>query len=284
MESVIDPIVAYKADKPRLWEASNLPQEPAALADERYHDAAAATYDNWENVPWMAHAEAWIVPWITAHANEGIVVDLGTGTGRIARALARSGSTNVIAVDRSQRMLDIALAKTEGQRVLALRADATELPIFDGSVDAVTCSGVLHHVVRPQRVVAEVARILRPGGRIVVREPNADYPAHWFAPLERLAERLSPAASHRATGYDGEPHHRAPDEHPILQAQLLEWLTPLFVPEFVGSAKLLASVSLPVGMLGQDAYYRLANWIDRLCLLPLLPQRGSLVLAVARRT
>lgn len=58
----------------------------------------------------------------------------------------------------------------------------------------------------------------------------------------------------------------------------------MFVPETIGSAKLLASLSLPVGTWGEHLYYRLANSADRACVLKLLRGRGSLVLVVARRT
>ncbi|MFJ4689188.1 class I SAM-dependent methyltransferase [Streptomyces sp. NPDC088789] len=282
MEHILKPAVAAQTDLPRLWEARHLPDNPAALADERYHDIVAETYDDWEGTPWMAHAEAWIVPWMVGHVRGGIAVDLGTGTGRIAQALAETGSVEVIAVDRSRLMLQATLAKTKGLPVLALRADAADLPILDATVDAVTCSGVLHHIEDPRRAINEVARVLRPGGLFVIREPNADYPAKWFAPLERMAKTahgwwLAPPATETCEA-------SAPSEQPVSPALLRDWLSPMFVPESIGSAKLLASLSLPVGTWGEHLYYRLANLADRACVLKLLRGRGSLVLVVARRT
>jgi hypothetical protein len=86
------------------------------------------------------------------------------------------------------------------------------------------------------------------------------------------------------TDEDHECEGDAPGMNPVWHSALREWLGPMFATEFVGSAKILASVSLPVGTQGENIYYRVANQADRALVLRLLPRRGSLLLAVARRT
>lgn len=59
----------------------------------------------------------------------------------------------------------------EGARGADVVADLHDLPITDGSVDAVLCTEVLEHVAEPDRVLAELARILRPGGSVLITVP-----------------------------------------------------------------------------------------------------------------
>lgn len=279
--ALISSRVRADAASSRLVQALTLPADPHSLADELHHDRVAASYDDWERVPWTAHAESWIVPWIVQNAGGGTVVDLGAGTGRISLALAESGTRRVIAVDRSRTMLEVLLTKTEGLPVWAVRADIRELPIADCSVDAVVCSGVLHHVSEPHGAISEISRILRPGGRLVVREPNAAYSAGLFAPIERWLGRFhSSTASRDPTPVD----EQAPTESPLVPPELRQWLEDAsLVPRVFSSAKFLASLSLPVGIRGEHTFYRLANAVDRAFILRLVGTRGSLLLVVAIR-
>ena len=289
MEDLLDRTAVVSTDVGGLWEATYLPVDPRSTADENYHDAAANGYDQWEQIPWMSHAEAWLVPWMVSNAGTGYIADFGTGTGRIADALRRAGSRNIIAIDRSRPMLEQALAKTGHNHILALRADVSKVPIRTATVDAVTCSGVLHHTVDPSQVIDEAARILRPGGRLVIREPNAEYPAHWFAPAEKtanyviqLTKRSQPAQACEPVNKPGTENAIAND-HDVSVALLRSWFGNAFTPLEIRSAKFLASVSWPVGMWGENKYYRVANRLDRHCASRLASVYGSLVLAVAVR-
>ena len=97
-----------------------------------------------------------------------IVGDLGCGTGQMSEALAPHVA-RVIAIDGSADMLRAARARLEGSSNVEVREGALEaLPIEDGLLDAVLVSLVLHHQPEPGRVLAEAARVLRPGGRILV--------------------------------------------------------------------------------------------------------------------
>ncbi len=97
-----------------------------------------------------------------------IVADLGCGTGITAAALAPWVGT-IHAVDREPAMLEAARVRLEGlDNVQFHQSDLTALSLDDGCVDAAMLSLVLHHVPEPEQVVREAARILRPGGRLMI--------------------------------------------------------------------------------------------------------------------
>ncbi len=100
-----------------------------------------------------------------------IVADVGTGTGILAAELAALG-LHVIGVDNSSRMLDAARAKLEADdllgRVELRRGEAHRLPIDDAEVDAAFAHMVLHYLPSPGEALRDMARIVRPGGRVVV--------------------------------------------------------------------------------------------------------------------
>lgn len=99
-----------------------------------------------------------------------VVGDLGCGTGALAEALAPAVA-RVIAVDESEAMLGAARARLEGVDNVELRAGAIEaLPVDDGALDAAVLSLVLHYVPEPPRALAEAARALRAGGRLLVMD------------------------------------------------------------------------------------------------------------------
>lgn len=98
------------------------------------------------------------------------VGDLGCGTGHVAEALAPFAA-QVIAVDDSPAMLDAARARLTGFENVEVRGgDLASLPIEDRSLDAAVLFLVLHYLVEPARVIAEVARVLRPGGRLLIAD------------------------------------------------------------------------------------------------------------------
>jgi SAM-dependent methyltransferase len=92
------------------------------------------------------------------------LADIGGGTGNYARALKRKGWETVV-VDRSAEMLTRAAAK--GLEVI--EADAQRLPFEDESFDAAMMISMLHHVEDRGAALAEARRILRPGGRLVLK-------------------------------------------------------------------------------------------------------------------
>jgi ubiquinone/menaquinone biosynthesis C-methylase UbiE len=99
-----------------------------------------------------------------------VVGDLGCGTGMMAEAVAPFVS-GVVAVDGSPEMLEAAGGRLRGVSNVELRPGALEaLPIADGTLDAAMLMLVLHHVPDPVRVLAEAARVLRPGGRLLIAD------------------------------------------------------------------------------------------------------------------
>ncbi len=98
------------------------------------------------------------------------VGDLGCGTGQVAAALAPN-VRRVIAVDESMAMLHAARRRLRHLTNVELRRGRLEsLPIDDAGLDAVACVLVLHHVSDPERALADVARVLRPGGRLLLAD------------------------------------------------------------------------------------------------------------------
>ncbi|HEX2731479.1 MAG TPA: metalloregulator ArsR/SmtB family transcription factor [Polyangiaceae bacterium] len=99
---------------------------------------------------------------------EHTVLDLGCGTGRLARAFAPFAA-QVIGVDASPGMVQAAKERAVNQpNVHFHQAQLQELPIASESVDLALMVLVLHYVSSPNRALDEVARVLRPGGRVLL--------------------------------------------------------------------------------------------------------------------
>lgn len=99
------------------------------------------------------------------------VADIGCGEGDLTLLLARFAK-RVAAVDQSAQMLRVVQERCAeaglSRRVTVEKGDLERLPLADGSMDAVFLSQVLHHAARPGQAILEAARILKPGGRLVV--------------------------------------------------------------------------------------------------------------------
>ena len=101
------------------------------------------------------------------------LLDVATGTGGVALALRAATGANVVGVDLTKRMLDEArakMARLDERHVHLVQARAESLPFPDASFDAVTFTYLLRYVVDPSSTVAELARVLRPGGAMASLE------------------------------------------------------------------------------------------------------------------
>lgn len=102
------------------------------------------------------------------------VVDLGSGVGRLTPALAETFGGPVFGVEPAAAMREVAQASATHPAVTYVEGEAARIPLPDGSVDAVLMFLSLHHV--PDRAVGarEIARVLKPGGRVLIRTALSD--------------------------------------------------------------------------------------------------------------
>lgn len=142
---------------------------PPVTTAEGY-DAWSRHYDEPND---LVEAEQPVVWQILDELPAGVALDAACGTGRHAAHLAERGHA-VIGVDISAGMLAAAKAKVPGADFH--QADLSQLPIPDQHVDLVVCALALTHVPELAPVLAEFARILRPGGHLVISDSRMDYP------------------------------------------------------------------------------------------------------------
>ncbi len=124
--------------------------------------------------PLYAHfqeQQRWILaqaPWVGQR-----VLDISTGKGRFAVNFARAGA-QVTALDIAPQMLDLArcAASQAGAAADFVQADAENLPFAARTFDVVVCMEAIMHVPHPQRLVAEMARVARPGGAVLLSMTN----------------------------------------------------------------------------------------------------------------
>jgi ubiquinone/menaquinone biosynthesis C-methylase UbiE len=140
------------------------------MADSReYFDGIASQWDEFrknlfpESVRTAAFRKAGLIP-------GKIAADLGAGTGFITEGLVDNGM-HVIAVDQSPAMLEAMKMKFgENGPVHYQIGTAEQLPIPSASVDYVFANMYLHHVESPPEALTEIARILKPGGKVIITD------------------------------------------------------------------------------------------------------------------
>lgn len=173
-------------------------QRLAAVQTERAEQAASYFAENaahWDAIRSLHVDEAEVEALLLARLGDrplGELVDIGTGTGRMLTLLAPRAE-RAVGIDQSREMLGIARAALEHaglRHALVRQGDMYALPLPAASADTVVIHQVLHYAEHPAAVLAEAARILRPGGRLCVVD---------FAPhdLEALREQHS----HRRLGF-----------------------------------------------------------------------------------
>ncbi|MBD3728262.1 MAG: metalloregulator ArsR/SmtB family transcription factor [Sphingomonadales bacterium] len=148
----------------------------AAIRDTRERSAAeyfARHAGEWDNLRALLvpadQVEAALLDAL-ADAPLGRLLDIGTGTGRIAELLAPSAD-HIVALDKSPEMLRLARARLQGlpaTSVELVQGDFGALPLPDGGFDTVIFHQVLHYAQEPAYALAEAARVCRPGGRIAI--------------------------------------------------------------------------------------------------------------------
>jgi demethylmenaquinone methyltransferase / 2-methoxy-6-polyprenyl-1,4-benzoquinol methylase len=132
------------------------------------------------------------------------VLDVATGTGLVARGLVQRYGCSVVGLDQSRDMLAgarraLATAPGLAARIDLVRGEAEHLPFSDGEFDHLTFTYLLRYVDDPAATLAELARVVRPGGRIACLEFGLPDPPLW-RPLWRLYTRLVLPLAGRAFG------------------------------------------------------------------------------------
>jgi ArsR family transcriptional regulator len=162
LREMIDELAAARQDRQRL---------AAVLAERRtrsqeFFSTTAGAWDRVRGELFGGRAE--LLPLLGLLDPGWTVGDLGCGTGQSAAALAPFVE-RVIAVDESPAMLEAARARLAPHSNVEVRSGGLErLPVDDAALDAALLVLVLHHLADPPAVLAEVARTLRPGGRLLV--------------------------------------------------------------------------------------------------------------------
>jgi len=147
----------------------------------------------------------------------GVVIDVGCGTGRalapLRDAVGQAGV--VIALDVTPEMLNAARPASAVAGAARVLADARALPLRDGSADAIFAAGLVNHLPDTEAGLCELARVIRPGGKLVLFHPSgraalAARHGQALSPDEPLAEgplrRSTGASGWALTVYDDAPH------------------------------------------------------------------------------
>ena len=132
--------------------------------------AWAPTYDTINNV--LIQAEEKLVASATRDLPVGTALDAACGTGRHAAWLAAAGHATT-GIDKTPAMLDIARGRIPTATFEI--GDLTNLPVETGSFDFAICALALAHLEDPAPAIAEIARAVRPGGRVVLTDAHPTF-------------------------------------------------------------------------------------------------------------
>ena len=171
-------------------------------------DEVAPAYDRTNTVLSMGNDRFWRAATTRAVAPRRgqRILDLAAGTGASSVALARSGAS-VVAADFSPGMIAEGRRRHSGiPNLTFVEADATDLPFDDDGFDAVTMSFGLRNVNEPKKALAELLRVTRPGGRLVICEfshpPSPVFNGLYRFYNDRVLPVVAKTVSSNADAYD----------------------------------------------------------------------------------
>lgn len=205
---------------------------PRASLDKKPHevaamfDAIARRYDLTNDVISLGQDRRWraaTVAAVSAAPGER-VLDLAAGTGTSSEPFAAAG-VDVVPCDFSVGML--AVGKVRRPDLPFTAGDATRLPFADASFDAVTISFGLRNVVDTTAALAEMLRVTRPGGRLVVTEFSRPTWGPWRTVYTEYLMRALPSVARAVS--------REPDAYVYLAESIRSW------PDQVELARLIRS-------------------------------------------
>jgi len=135
------------------------------------------------------------------------VLDLCAGTGEVTLSLCHAGAASVTAVDFAPEMLRIARSKAYQARLAGVGficADALHTPVRSASMDAATMAFGLRNVQDPATAIAEIHRVLRPGGRLAILElsrPSRVVRGPYLAYFQHIMPVIGRLVSHNRDAY-----------------------------------------------------------------------------------
>jgi demethylmenaquinone methyltransferase/2-methoxy-6-polyprenyl-1,4-benzoquinol methylase len=190
--------------------AVSLDKSPARIAS--MFDAIARHYDFLNHALSAGRDKRWRARAIhdLTLPPDACVLDVCTGTGDFAMAAADARPrATIVGVDFAAAMLAIGLDKVRAQslapRVAFVRGDATTIPVRDGWADAATIGFGIRNVNRPDVALREIARVLKPGGRLAILElgepviPGVRQVYNWY--FRSVLPRLGRLVSHHESAY-----------------------------------------------------------------------------------
>jgi ubiquinone/menaquinone biosynthesis C-methylase UbiE len=165
------------------------PMDRRKDAARRWFDRRAGSYEHGITARWRDPVQRESLAALDIVPADRLL-DVGCGTGAASRAAAASATT-VVGVDLSAEMVERAAASARDLANVRFDvADAEHLPFADGAFTAVLCSNSFHHYPDPAQAVAEMARVLSPGGRLVLGDACGDRATARFA--DRLLRAFEP--------------------------------------------------------------------------------------------
>jgi len=169
----------WTGQAPDHWAVADAARLAAVRADRAARAAAwfEAHAAEWDAIRSLHVADSAVEAAMAAMLGDGPVgtlIDIGTGTGRMLELFGDQAGA-ALGIDRSSEMLRLARAKLHDRANTELRqADLYGLPMGDGAADVAILHHVLHFAEAPGAAIAEAARVLGPGGRLLI----ADFAAH----------------------------------------------------------------------------------------------------------
>jgi arsenite methyltransferase len=169
-----------------------VPKNTGAIQAVWASPIGAMLYDNAQAIS-RRLINAWQHPveWLNIPP-DGTALDVGSGPGNVTASLARAAGPGGLAlgVDISEPMLARAVRAESGPQVGFIRADAQRLPLRDNTVDAITSLAVLQLIPDPAAALAEMARVLRPGGRLALMIPTVGSTARLWRNLPNVGAHI----------------------------------------------------------------------------------------------